>query len=100
MWTENDTLSMIDPTILYPCFNGEILKCIQLGLLCVQEYPEDRPTISTLISMLDVNDVMDLPHPTEPGFTHRKLPSSDEILQSSQEHGSINNVSLTEFSGR
>ncbi|XP_021719437.1 G-type lectin S-receptor-like serine/threonine-protein kinase SD1-13 [Chenopodium quinoa] len=101
LWTENDMPSLIDPTILDPCFKDEILKCIQLGLLCVQEFPEDRPTMSTLISMLDVNDIEDLPHPTRPGFTHRKVYSTDEILQSSQEHGgSVNNVTLTAVSGR
>uniref|UniRef100_A0A803LL28 non-specific serine/threonine protein kinase n=1 Tax=Chenopodium quinoa TaxID=63459 RepID=A0A803LL28_CHEQI len=100
LWTENDMLSLIDPTIFDPSFNGEILKCIQLGLLCVQEFPEDRPTISVLISMLDFYDIMDLPHPTQPGFIHRKVYSTDEILQSSQEQGSVNCVSLTAFSGR
>ncbi|KAL2932328.1 hypothetical protein RDABS01_037738 [Bienertia sinuspersici] len=100
LWNENDMLSLIDPTILDPSFKDEIMKCIQLGLLSVQEFPEDRPNVSDLVSMLDAIDVMELPQPTQPGFIQRKAYSSDEVLQNLEEPGSVNHVSLTTFSGR
>ncbi|XP_021719435.1 G-type lectin S-receptor-like serine/threonine-protein kinase At1g11300 [Chenopodium quinoa] len=77
MWNGNDMLSLIDPTVFDPCYQCEMVKCIQLGLICVQEFPEDRPTISTLVSMLDANDVMELPQPKQPGFTHWRDSSND-----------------------
>ncbi|XP_057248143.1 G-type lectin S-receptor-like serine/threonine-protein kinase At1g11330 [Beta vulgaris subsp. vulgaris] len=96
LWNENDIFSFIDPTFIDSCFQNEILKCIQLGLLCVQELPEDRPTISGLISMLDVSHGSeDLPQPKQPGFTLGKISSTSGL-----EHGSINHVSLTVLSGR
>lgn len=86
-------LSLVDENIIDPSFEGEMLKCIHLGLLCVQELPEDRPTISALLSMLEVNNSMDLPHPTQPAFTHRNACST-------YNQESINQITLTEFNGR
>ncbi|KAL2926567.1 hypothetical protein RDABS01_019395 [Bienertia sinuspersici] len=54
LWNKDDMRSLIDPTISDPCFEVEILKCIHVGLLCVQEFPQDRPSISTVISMLPI----------------------------------------------
>lgn len=33
-------------------YPGEVLNCIEVGLLCVQENPEDRPDASTAVLML------------------------------------------------
>ncbi|WRX26469.1 hypothetical protein QQP08_018956 [Theobroma cacao] len=35
-WNEDKML--IDPTIFDSCFHGEILRCIHVGLLCVQDF--------------------------------------------------------------
>lgn len=96
LWNEDDILSFIDPAIYDPSSQGQILKCIQLGLLCVQEHPEDRPTISALTSMIDVEDDKELPHPKQPGFTQKVPCCTNGIM----ENGSINHLSLTVFSGR
>ena len=93
-------LSLIDSTVLDACFQDEILKCIQLGLLCVQEFPEDRPTISALITMLDVTDITDLPHPKQPGFTQRQACASDGLPHHGEEHFTLNHLSFTDVSGR
>uniref|UniRef100_A0A803MXA9 Receptor-like serine/threonine-protein kinase n=1 Tax=Chenopodium quinoa TaxID=63459 RepID=A0A803MXA9_CHEQI len=101
LWNEDDLQSVIDPLIADPTFSPEILRCIHVGLLCVQEYPGDRPSTSTLLSMI-VSDIVDLPCPKQPGFV-RRLVSSD--TDSSQLHGqksssSSNYVSITPLSGR
>ncbi|XP_057544116.1 G-type lectin S-receptor-like serine/threonine-protein kinase At1g11300 isoform X2 [Amaranthus tricolor] len=100
LWKENNMLSLIDSTVLDACFQDEILKCIQLGLLCVQEFPEDRPTISALITMLDVTDITDLPHPKQPGFTQRQACASDGLPHHGEEHFTLNHLSFTDVSGR
>ncbi|WOG90564.1 hypothetical protein DCAR_0309808 [Daucus carota subsp. sativus] len=49
------------------------------GLLCVQQYPEDRPNMSSVLVML--TSKVSLPQPKQPGFfTERKL---DEAYPSS-----------------
>ena len=47
--------------------SSELLRCMQVGLLCVQKAPVDRPTMSSVIFMLG-NEGVTLPQPKEPGF--------------------------------
>ncbi|KAK9714794.1 hypothetical protein RND81_06G120600 [Saponaria officinalis] len=100
LWNDNDIGSLIDPTVRNPCFEVQISKFIQVGLLCVQELPADRPDVSTVISMLDVDDVDTLPNQKQPGFTRSRSGSGDGIQQNGHEHCSVNGVSVTTFSGR
>nr|AJP61126.1 SRKp [Arabidopsis halleri] len=44
----------------------EILRCITIGLTCVQEYAEDRPMMSWVVSMLGSDT--DIPKPKPPGY--------------------------------
>ncbi|XP_021842535.2 G-type lectin S-receptor-like serine/threonine-protein kinase At1g11330 [Spinacia oleracea] len=98
LWNEGDMISFIDPTILEPCFQRSILKCIQIGLLCVQELSKDRPNISTVISMLDT-DAEHLPHPNKPPFTEWDISSEDQ-QSSSLLSSSTNTYSTTIIQGR
>jgi hypothetical protein len=51
---------------------SEVLRSIHVGLLCVQENPEDRPNMLYVVLMLGNED--ELPHPKQPGFfTERDL---------------------------
>ncbi|XP_074272123.1 G-type lectin S-receptor-like serine/threonine-protein kinase At1g11330 isoform X2 [Silene latifolia] len=95
LWNEDDILSLIDPVVLESGFQDEILRCIQVALLCVQELPEDRPNISMVISMID-SEVSNLPHPTQPGFTQRRYTQN----QSENVTSSVNRVSLSYITGR
>jgi hypothetical protein len=45
----------------------EVIKCLNIGLLCVQEDPVDRPTIESIILMLNSYSVP-LPSPQEPAY--------------------------------
>nr|KJB67998.1 hypothetical protein B456_010G221200 [Gossypium raimondii] len=46
---------------------NEVLKCIQIGLLCVQSDPADRPTMSTVVAMLG-SDTITVPLPAKSAF--------------------------------
>ena len=97
MRNEDDILALIDQTINIPCFQGEILRCIEVGLLCVQEFPEKRPSISTIISMLD-REITDLPQPVHPGFTLTKdyyYPKRPLQICVQDQYCSVNNLTLT-----
>ena len=60
----------MDPTLSNSCSISQFMLCIQIGLLCVQAHPGDRPTMSDMISMLS-NDITNLPPPKEPAFSTR-----------------------------
>ena len=46
---------------------SQVLRCIQVGLLCAQKHPEDRPTMASVVFWLG-NEGLVLPQPKQPGF--------------------------------
>ncbi|XP_023640441.1 G-type lectin S-receptor-like serine/threonine-protein kinase SRK [Capsella rubella] len=45
----------------------QVQRCLEVGLLCVQQDAEDRPNMSSVLMML-VNDTAGIPSPKLPGF--------------------------------
>nr|KYP59288.1 Putative serine/threonine-protein kinase receptor [Cajanus cajan]KYP59296.1 Putative serine/threonine-protein kinase receptor [Cajanus cajan] len=70
-WTEHNISSLIDEGIYDPSLHKYIFRCIHIGLLCVQEFAADRPSMAAVISMLN-SEILDLPPPTKPAFTLRQ----------------------------
>ncbi|XP_050288921.1 G-type lectin S-receptor-like serine/threonine-protein kinase At1g11330 isoform X2 [Quercus robur] len=99
LWNVDNIVALIDPMISEPCLKIEILRCIHVGLLCVQDFAKERPTISAVISMLK-SEIADLPRPKQPAFTEREIALCTESSQSSQSKCSINNVTVTVVEGR
>ncbi|KAL1368240.1 hypothetical protein HN51_022381 [Arachis hypogaea] len=99
LWNENNIISLTDPEIMDPCFEKSILRCIHIGLLCVQELTKERPTISTVVLML-ISEITHLPPPGQVAFVHKQKLHSSESSQKSHQSSSNNNVTLTELEGR
>ncbi|XP_042519824.1 cysteine-rich receptor-like protein kinase 8 isoform X2 [Macadamia integrifolia] len=68
LWNEGKALDFVDPWLISSSSRTEILRCMHIGLLCVQREAADRPTMSNVIVMLRC-DSRDLPQPKEPAFT-------------------------------
>ncbi|KAK7269971.1 hypothetical protein RIF29_22798 [Crotalaria pallida] len=66
-WENQTPVSILDPNMEENYSEYEVLKCIQIGLLCVQENPNARPTMGTIVSYLN-NDSLELPTPKQPAF--------------------------------
>ncbi|KAI4295828.1 hypothetical protein L6164_035829 [Bauhinia variegata] len=66
-WQDQSLLELLDPTLRESYCESEVAKCFQIGLLCVQQNPEDRPTMGTVASYLS-NVSVELPFPEEPAF--------------------------------
>ncbi|CAO2842764.1 unnamed protein product [Amaranthus hypochondriacus] len=98
LWNEDDIFALIDPTISESVYLTEILRCLQLGLLCVQEFPQDRPSISNVLCMIE-NELTVLPHPKQPGFTLRRSSSGKPTQHYGHEYCS-NWISVSSFTGR
>ena len=60
---------------------NQFVKCVNIGLLCVQENPGDRPTMMNVIKMFDIETV-NLPTPKRAAFfigrDQSKATSSDQ----------------------
>ncbi|CAA7037130.1 unnamed protein product [Microthlaspi erraticum] len=78
LWSNGTGLDLVDPIIVDNCQRNEVVRCIHIGLLCVQEDPVDRPTFSTIIVMLTSNTVT-LPVPQQPGFFVQSRPERDPL---------------------
>ncbi|XP_027185994.1 G-type lectin S-receptor-like serine/threonine-protein kinase At4g03230 isoform X2 [Cicer arietinum] len=75
LWKEDKLQELMDLS-LYDTYNeNQFIKCSQIGLLCVQDEPDDRPNMSNVLTMLD-NDTITLPTPKQPTFFMRKDLSS------------------------
>ncbi|KAK8675364.1 hypothetical protein V6N13_033433 [Hibiscus sabdariffa] len=85
-------VEVVDLTLGDSYSTDEMLKCIQIFLLCVQEHATHRPTMSTVVSMLS-NEAI-LSSPEQPAFIERKIHKDDEI-SSSERTNSVNAVSIT-----
>ncbi|XP_031483658.1 cysteine-rich receptor-like protein kinase 10 [Nymphaea colorata] len=67
LWNENRALEMVDEALLGSLQGSEALRCIHVGLLCVQEDAEARPTMSAVVLMLSYASTV-LPLPLPPAF--------------------------------
>nr|XP_043630266.1 G-type lectin S-receptor-like serine/threonine-protein kinase At4g27290 [Erigeron canadensis] len=68
-------------TSLYESINlSEVSRSIHLGLLCVQQRPEDRPTMASVVQMFSSDG--ELPPPKPPGFFHENA-TEDTIYTNS-----------------
>ncbi|GAU37499.1 hypothetical protein TSUD_275510 [Trifolium subterraneum] len=66
LWSEERALELLDESLGQQCTPSEVIRCVQVGLLCVQQRPEDRPDISSVVLMLNGEKL--LPKPKVPGF--------------------------------
>ncbi|BBG95467.1 S-locus lectin protein kinase family protein [Prunus dulcis] len=97
LWKEGKSMELMDSTLSSSCSSTEVTRCIQMGLLCVQEKAMDRPTMSEVVSMLS-NETMALPLPKEPAFFSR---SSDAESSSSRKRcHSGNDITISDVDGR
>ncbi|XP_009350265.1 G-type lectin S-receptor-like serine/threonine-protein kinase B120 [Pyrus x bretschneideri] len=73
LWKKGRGIEVIDESLREMCQLDEALRCIHVGFLCVQEAPADRPSMSSVIRMLQSNEATSLPPSKEPAFSiHRR----------------------------
>ncbi|CAL2249559.1 unnamed protein product [Prunus armeniaca] len=70
LWTENKALELMDKTLDESCNKSQFINCVNVGLLCVQEDPVDRPAMSNVLTMLD-SEIAISPTPKQPAFLLR-----------------------------
>ncbi|CAA7018255.1 unnamed protein product [Microthlaspi erraticum] len=104
LWNNDSPLELVDPTIRASFEKDEVIRCIHIGLLCVQETPVDRPAMSTIFQML-TNSYIILPLPRSPGFLFKNRPNLDPLNYGSElgkfsSNCSIDNESITRVTPR
>ncbi|KAJ1291302.1 hypothetical protein BS78_02G306600 [Paspalum vaginatum] len=67
-WTRGTIVEMIDDSLGRNYSEVEVIKCIHIGLLCLQQNPVDRPTMSDVMVMLNGDATTSLPPARRPTF--------------------------------
>ena len=62
---------LMDQTLSEKCNKNEFSRCVNVGLLCVQEDPSDRPTMAIAVLLLS-SDSATMPVPKEPAFVVKR----------------------------
>ncbi|XP_030970808.1 G-type lectin S-receptor-like serine/threonine-protein kinase RKS1 [Quercus lobata] len=93
-WKEGKAMQIVDPSQgeTYPA--NEVSRCIQIGLLCVQEHATDRPTMSAVVFMLS-NDTP-LPSPKQPAFIFKSASNTNDQT-TIEGANSINEITITKI---
>ncbi|XP_048438368.1 cysteine-rich receptor-like protein kinase 25 [Pyrus x bretschneideri] len=79
LWNEKKGLELMDPLLKDSCSPNEFLRYIHIGLLCVQEDANNRPTMSSVVHMLKT-ETISLSRPEKPAFfTGRYVDHHDQI---------------------
>ncbi|KAJ4884123.1 Receptor-like serine/threonine-protein kinase SD1-6 [Raphanus sativus] len=105
-WKEGKGIETVDPIIIDSSSSAlrtvhEILRCIQIGLLCVQERAEDRPVMSTVMVMLG-SETTAIPQPKQPGFCAGRSLLETELSSGTQRDDelSVNQITLSVIDAR
>ncbi|KAF7061443.1 hypothetical protein CFC21_068139 [Triticum aestivum] len=94
-WVRGNVIELIDASLSrHPSPTEQVLKCIKIGLLCVQNRPKDRPTMSSVNVMLSSHNVR-LPPVSMPAFCDGLNGCSDN-----SEAASSNGVTMTRLDPR
>ncbi|KAJ1278522.1 hypothetical protein BS78_04G086100, partial [Paspalum vaginatum] len=97
LWKEGKINDLVDSSIRDSCIPHEALF-IHIGLLCVQDNPNDRPLMSSVLFSLE-NGNITLPVPNKPlYFSHTNNNQAEQTRDNIQ--NSKNTVTLTVVEGR
>lgn len=92
LYKDDKSLDLVSGSLRESCIILEVLRSIHIGLLCVQNQPEDRPTMSSVVLMLGNDGV--LPQPKPPAFFTE--PDLHLLAPTTQQYSAVNiTTSLT-----
>ncbi|XP_050369502.1 G-type lectin S-receptor-like serine/threonine-protein kinase At1g11410 isoform X2 [Argentina anserina] len=95
LWIEGKALNMVDLSLGQSYPTDEAMRCIQIGLLCVQENAKDRPTMSEVVFMLGNETTVQ--SPKKAAFSFK---SSAPDSSTSRGASSVNDVTVTVIEAR
>ncbi|RDX96533.1 G-type lectin S-receptor-like serine/threonine-protein kinase, partial [Mucuna pruriens] len=98
LWKDGISEQLIDACLANSCNIFEVVRCIQISLLCLQHHPGDRPNMAAVVVMLTSGNA--LPQPKEPGFLIRRVSNEGEQSSNRQTSSSINEVTVSLLNAR
>ncbi|KAI3748623.1 hypothetical protein L6452_11842 [Arctium lappa] len=87
LFTEDRCLELVSPSLVNSCIISEVTRSIHVGLLCVQNHAQDRPTMSSVVMMLNSDGA--LPPPKQPAFF------AEEVLRNHDPFLTVDEATIT-----
>lgn len=102
LWNEGRVMEFIDP-VMKESFNttsliSSVNKCMNLALLCLQDRPNDRPSMASVVVMLQSDFVVSA-RPKQPTFTAKRS-FSETDSSATEVKATSTNASITVLTGR
>ena len=100
-WKNGTPLELMDPTLSDSYLTAEVIRCFQIGLLCVQEDVDARPSMPSVLTMLTSHSISVALPKQPPFYYHTKSgsqPSEGLISDQSTSKSvtiSVDDVSIT-----
>lgn len=82
---QNILLEVVDPRLGTDYNRGEAMTMIQIGMLCTSQVPTDRPSMSTVVSMLEGSSTVDVEKLLEASF-NRGNEKDEESVRAMRSH--------------
>ncbi|KAK4387938.1 G-type lectin S-receptor-like serine/threonine-protein kinase [Sesamum angolense] len=93
LYKEGRSLELVDASLDHKIYSPEVVRSIQVGLLCVQQNPEDRPIMSSVVLML--GNEGEIPQAKQPGFFTERDVLAAQSSTSTNAVNSTNEVTIT-----
>uniref|UniRef100_A0A0R0FWT7 Receptor-like serine/threonine-protein kinase n=1 Tax=Glycine max TaxID=3847 RepID=A0A0R0FWT7_SOYBN len=78
LWNEHKAMELLDPCIRDSSPRNKALRCIHIGMLCVQDSAAHRPNMSAVVLWLE-SEATTLPIPTQPLITSMRRTEDREF---------------------
>ncbi|KAJ1295818.1 hypothetical protein BS78_01G252100 [Paspalum vaginatum] len=98
LYDEGRWSELVDASLQPMHHSAEMMRCMNIGLLCVQEIAADRPTMIDVVAMLS-SKTMILAEPKHPAYFNVRV-GNEEASTTATESRSINEMTISVAIGR
>ncbi|CAN6299937.1 unnamed protein product [Urochloa humidicola] len=92
LWKEGRWIDLVDASLTPTSHSVEMIRCIKIALLCVQENAADRPTMADVVAMLSSETTI-MAEPKQPAYFNVRV--GNEEASTATESCSINDVTIS-----
>ncbi|CAN6318979.1 unnamed protein product [Urochloa humidicola] len=86
LWEEERWIELVDASLVPKSHSVEMMRCINIALLCVQENATDRPTMADVVAMLSSETTTILAEPKQPAYFNVRVGNEEGSTTATESH--------------
>lgn len=94
LWDEERWIDIVDASLVNKSQSSEMMRCVNIALLCVQENAADRPTMADVVAMLSTETTTVLAEPKKPAYFNVRV-GDEEAPTTATESCSVNDMTIS-----